>query len=155
MTAPAVVDVCRNGHEYTDANTYLNGGHRHCRECRRQRRNESAKRRHDTEITATAEVRLVAGPGDSDTPIGDWQERAACRNAPAGVFFPNEGEAGIPTRARRAATLYCARCPVIDQCDAEATNRRDIGLWAGAWRERGKSTAVYRVVSLLATGEES
>lgn len=148
MTAPAV-DVCRQGHVLTDANTYINAGHRRCRTCRTQRRRESAKRRRDNEINPTGDVRIVAGPGDSSIPVGRWQERASCRNAPVGAFFANDGEAGIPTRARRAATAYCADCPVRALCDQEATNRREIGLWAGAWRERGKSTANYRITNLI------
>lgn len=41
-----------------------------------------------------------------------WRERAACRNVPTSVFFPDVGGQGCYAKAR----TYCAACPVTPEC---------------------------------------
>lgn len=41
-----------------------------------------------------------------------WEERAACRNLDASLFYPAKGDAGQAGRAR----AVCARCPVREAC---------------------------------------
>ena len=89
------------------------------------------------------------------TPSGSgWRERAACRDAPdPEVFYPGSGnDRPIPERARRAAASFCARCPVLAACGAEADANRHTGLWGGAWRNTKGGSGGYRVVPLVGKG---
>lgn len=55
-----------------------------------------------------------------------WWERAACRGASLKIFFPDR--AAHAERARR----YCAACPVVADCRADAASRKDaFGVWGG------------------------
>ena len=61
-----------------------------------------------------------------------WRERAACRGADLGLFFPGRGESAEPARR------VCARCPVCEPC-LEFALRHGIthGIWGGlAERDR-------------------
>ena len=55
-----------------------------------------------------------------------WRERAACRGADLGLFFPGRGESAEPGRR------VCARCPVREPC-LEFALRHGIthGIWGG------------------------
>lgn len=55
----------------------------------------------------------------------DWRERAACRQVPTAVFYP-ETTGGVADYG--AARAICAGCEVSAQCLAEAD---DFGLWGG------------------------
>jgi WhiB family redox-sensing transcriptional regulator len=62
-----------------------------------------------------------------------WTERAACRNAAAGLFYPVSCETPIARRTREAvAIVICTSCPVRAQCLDQAlhTNER-LGVWGG------------------------
>ncbi|GEL19321.1 WhiB family transcriptional regulator [Pseudonocardia asaccharolytica] len=91
-----------------------------------------------------------------ERPIADWSWRldAACRDAGAGVFDPadvDERPHPPPAVARLAATVYCAACPVADECAAEADAHRYEGLWGGAWRwTPAWKPSAYKTVDLLA-----
>jgi WhiB family redox-sensing transcriptional regulator len=74
-----------------------------------------------------------------------WTERAACRNAAAGLFYPISRETRVARRMREAVALViCASCPVRAQCldHALQTNER-LGVWGGLTesqrRDRGSS----------------
>ena len=56
-----------------------------------------------------------------------WTERAACRDIPKTVFFPEGG-----TAAYRQAKSICAACPVTDECLSYAlrTHQHE-GCWGG------------------------
>ena len=61
-----------------------------------------------------------------------WRERAACRGADLGLFFPDRGGSAEPARR------ICARCPVREPC-LEFALRHGIthGIWGGlAERDR-------------------
>ena len=61
-----------------------------------------------------------------------WRERAACRGADLGLFFPGRGEPAEPARR------ICAACPVREPC-LEFALRHGIthGIWGGlAERDR-------------------
>lgn len=79
----------------------------------------------------TANIELAPG-------AADWQDRAACHRV-GGNWFPYH-----PTNAaRRLAALYCAHCPVFDECDAYAEATRSEGIWAGKLRPQpGRSEVV-------------
>lgn len=62
-----------------------------------------------------------------------WQDRAACRDQPLDLFFGPEGEkpAQRDERERRALQV-CARCPVLDACQAHAVSLPETyGVWGG------------------------
>ncbi len=64
-----------------------------------------------------------------------WRDRAACRGADPGLFFP-PGDAG--RNAAKAAKAICAGCPVTAECLRHALSFPErSGVWAGlAERER-------------------
>lgn len=67
-----------------------------------------------------------------------WREHSACRNADWRLFSPpedGERQRSYPTRAVEAAA-YCRRCPVLEQCRTYADENREVGVWAGAWRNK-------------------
>lgn len=68
-----------------------------------------------------------------------WTQSAACRGADLEAFFPAGEIAGPRTveLARRVANAYCARCPVLRECDRAAQRTRSLGVWAGSWRAYG------------------
>src|SRR5690349_20507897 len=61
----------------------------------------------------------------------DWRAHAACRGTEPELFFPAT-ESG-PARAAQvaAAKAVCARCPVREQCLAEALARIPYGIAGG------------------------
>ena len=76
----------------------------------------------------------VTTKGDSR----DWLSIAACKDAPAEIFFP---AGGIRTHSlKRAFNLYCKRCPVWGECFEASFQINKIandeiieeaGIWAG------------------------
>lgn len=71
-------------------------------------------------------------------PMGDWVERAACKDAPQHVFYPPKG--CIPHEAK----AICARCPVVVEClDWAISLPEKYGVWGGTTeRERRTGTRV-------------
>ena len=61
-----------------------------------------------------------------------WRERAACRGADLGLFFPGRGESAEPARR------ICAACPVREAClDYALRHGITHGIWGGlAERDR-------------------
>lgn len=70
---------------------------------------------------------------------GSWRRDAACIDEDPELFAPHpDGERKLavpPPRAHEAARI-CARCPVRARCAASADERREVGVWGGAWRYR-------------------
>jgi WhiB family redox-sensing transcriptional regulator len=59
--------------------------------------------------------------------VSGWWHDAACRDEMIEAFFPSS-QGGNYAHARRV----CARCPVIDECRAEAERVQPAaGMWAG------------------------
>lgn len=69
----------------------------------------------------------------------DWSERAACKNAPAHLFFPERGETANPAKA------ICHSCPVIAEClNYAIANNEGLGIWGGhSERERRPLRAAW------------
>jgi WhiB family redox-sensing transcriptional regulator len=61
-----------------------------------------------------------------------WQDKAACRDAPADDFFP-EGNPLSDAYALDAARALavCRRCEVSRQCLSFALDAREAGVWGG------------------------
>jgi WhiB family redox-sensing transcriptional regulator len=66
---------------------------------------------------------LLSGPV-AEEPVG-WASRALCGDTdPDGLF--------VTGAAQRKAAALCRRCPVMDECAAEALdNRVEFGIWGG------------------------
>lgn len=61
-------------------------------------------------------------------PLGDWEDEAACREAPTHIFFPEPGD---PETSRWVA-MFCGLCPVRAECLESALDRREKwGIWGG------------------------
>ena len=62
-----------------------------------------------------------------------WQDAAACRDAPAGLFFGPEGEQQhLKPEREAAAKNVCARCPVRAAClDDAVSNGIRFGVFGG------------------------
>lgn len=73
-----------------------------------------------------------SGHTEPDHQTPPWMNRALCREAPAGMFFPSDG-VGVD-RARKV----CADCPVKAPCLEYALEFRiEHGVWGGcSERER-------------------
>lgn len=67
-----------------------------------------------------------------------WGKHAACRTYDPGLFFPEDLGAAGALVAEQAKSI-CRRCPAVDDCLAEALQRREeFGVWGGTdARERG------------------
>lgn len=85
-----------------------------------------------------------------------WRDRAACADAPPGVFDPAEADDPDQRRDRRnrtyeksvtAADNFCRHCPVFTECAIEADRDKLSGLWAGVLRTWAGGR--YRTVELL------
>lgn len=61
-----------------------------------------------------------------------WTEYAACRNMPARLFFPEQGESTAEAKA------VCDECPVRERCLQYALDHHErYGTWGGlSARER-------------------
>lgn len=99
-----------------------------------------------------------------DTPQSSresWRDLAACRDHPHPEWwFP---ERNSPRWQEYAAKGVCARCPVKDECGAEAPEEfkgRYGGIWGGltgaerANRKRRRSLRLGRILSCVVCGEE-
>lgn len=66
----------------------------------------------------------------------DWRAKAACRDASPNDFVAGDAfDDYDPEYPSPAAKAYCDRCPVLVECDAEATaNPETYGVWAGKTR---------------------
>ncbi len=54
-------------------------------------------------------------------------KRAACLDAPPGIFFPPDKGHGTEAKA------ICLTCPVLARClDGAVVRNEDVGIWAGA-----------------------
>lgn len=61
----------------------------------------------------------------------NWQVRAACRGVDPELFFPEATDEPLVREQVAAAKAVCRRCPVRDQCLAEALERLPHGVAGG------------------------
>jgi hypothetical protein len=54
----------------------------------------------------------------------------------------------LPAAVRALAREFCAGCPVIAECGADADARLARGVWGGSWRA-GTKPNTYRVTPLI------
>ncbi len=89
---------------------------------------------------ATRAVPLSAG----------WRDRAACRGADLGVFFPGRGQSAEPARQ------ICARCPVRQPCLDYALSRGIAhGIWGGLSERNRRPLRTRRTVAARRERDEA
>jgi hypothetical protein len=67
-----------------------------------------------------------------------WRDRAACKDAPTDLFYPEREDAG------RHAVRYCWDCPVRFDCLAAAFANGEHGIWGG-WTAKERAMFRHRV----------
>ena len=67
---------------------------------------------------------LIAAASERTPEDQDWRDRAACKGADPGIFFPERG--GSLAEARS----YCQRCPVAEECRTVGLGEH-YGVWGG------------------------
>lgn len=77
-----------------------------------------------------------------------WWERANCRGK-SDLFFPAT-PAQAPASIRKAL-VYCATCPVREQC-TEAGRNEDYGVWGGVSKYRGREGMDIRLIACCMCG---
>lgn len=104
------------------------GGNGMCESCRRRARSLDTDRDGNWIDTPVHWPEILFGP----LPQFDG---AACAGAPDPDAFHELNVGGhVPPAAQMAAHRYCARCPVIAACGADADEWSARGLWGGVWR---------------------
>jgi hypothetical protein len=65
---------------------------------------------------------------------GLWQDAAACLGADPELFWTDRANDDAVDAMRDIARHYCAGCPVLHACAADADRSRHQGLWGGSLR---------------------
>ncbi|MFI2507117.1 WhiB family transcriptional regulator [Streptomyces sp. NPDC018972] len=72
----------------------------------------------------------------------DWREKASCRDVDPDLFFPI-GNSGPTLLQIDEAKAVCHRCPVMEECLAQALTADPVaGIWGGT--TEGERRAVGR-----------
>ncbi|MGE0342538.1 MAG: WhiB family transcriptional regulator [Porticoccaceae bacterium] len=94
-------------------------------------------------------------------------DRAACSDAPHGMFFPVERSASRQLIAEDRARRICAKCPVKVQCLDYAMIHNESGMWGGTtederhlrrgewWSSRGASQTLAAIQAASVIDGES
>jgi len=70
----------------------------------------------------------------------DWRDRAACRGAGAGLFFPDWAPSPAPQEIDRAKQM-CRDCPVRARClDWALDHGAAHGIWGGLTAEERRAS---------------
>lgn len=69
-----------------------------------------------------------------------WRDAALCLTADPEVFYPDPSD----TKAIAVAKSWCAICPVIDPCKAEAMDAEGSAGKGNRWGIRGGTTGEER-----------
>lgn len=135
---------CLRGHEWSEENTYHHpSGDRICRACRRERAaltrrvaDEAAERAVRAAARAKPRTSAAKKAAAQSAPV-TWTATAACRDADPELFFPTPEN----TVTAREARVICKKCPVREECLAEALRvKADAhGVWAGLTRDERRS----------------
>lgn len=91
-------------------------------------------------------------PQEFDIADPSWRRLAQCRDVPIELFAPRPLDEANSPELRDVARVFCARCPVREECAAEADAHEYLGIWGGSFRRytaRDRHAREYRVHSLL------
>lgn len=70
--------------------------------------------------------------------------KVQCDGADLSLFFVDGWGETDRERVEYAARRYCAPCPLRAACDARADERKECGLWGGAYRVRSQGRYTRR-----------
>lgn len=107
--------------------------------CKRLERGPSNGRAPTPLSPARASVTVYSAPDGAELDWS-WRKRAACAEAADPTVFDDPDRSrsqrfrGVPASAIGAARMFCRRCPVREQCGAEADELLDPGLRGGVYR---------------------
>ncbi len=65
-----------------------------------------------------------------------WRDYALCRNGVPVEHFFDEYKENVAIA--KAVDEMCLSCPVFQQCQSEAVQNREYGVWAGVFRKNGQ-----------------
>ncbi|WP_131104730.1 WhiB family transcriptional regulator [Ornithinimicrobium sufpigmenti] len=91
------------------------------------------KRTSTPDLSAGSPLQVAGSYPQSTGGLGEWWQRAACRDRNAELFFHSDHERG-PSRAMRTAKAkaVCATCPVMALCrDYALAQPEPYGIWGG------------------------
>lgn len=80
---------------------------------------------------STRPAPALNGPAMTSSTTAGWDEKAACKRAPADWFFPTSYQPNA--HEVRAAKTVCGACPVLDACQRFVQAHPDLavdGVWA-------------------------
>jgi WhiB family transcriptional regulator, redox-sensing transcriptional regulator len=63
-----------------------------------------------------------------------WRDEARCGDVDPELFFADKDSGSVLRRMRTVAAENCLGCPSLERCAEYADDRREVGLWAGAYR---------------------
>jgi WhiB family transcriptional regulator, redox-sensing transcriptional regulator len=63
-----------------------------------------------------------------------WRDKASCRDVDPALFFADAESGPALRRLRPIAEQNCLGCPALERRAVYADDRRETGLWAGAYR---------------------
>jgi len=130
---------CKNGHEFTEENTYINpsNGHRRCRTCKSSARRVERIQAGHPDLREPRSLRVdlswftIDELANVDTTDVTWRLQAKCRTDNPSAewtdnWFTGRGENQRVTMAAR----FCAACPVRLECLAAGLYER-FGVFGG------------------------
>lgn len=126
---------------------YGHSGAEHCEACALLLRRHPD--REDPTTVRNGRSERLPQEREVDDPF--WDLDAGCFGAPGELFEPRQlPNKEVPRDIRRTAQDYCARCPILMRCRAEADAHQYLGLWGGQWRQHLRyGTYDYRVRNLI------
>ena len=74
----------------------------------------------------------------SSQPAADWRSHAVCRDEDPELFHP-VGDSGPALLQAEQAKAVCRRCPVTDECLANALELGAEGVWGGMSEEERRA----------------
>jgi len=76
-----------------------------------------------------------------------WRAEAACVGADPDLFAEQDTHPARTLRQlQETADLFCAVCPVRDECREESNNYKHTGLWGGVYKHRREGRIQTRVL---------
>lgn len=128
---------------------YGDPGSRYCGACLKSKRTHP-----DVALADMRNGRSEILPAERPIADGSWRASSFCWGAPLEPFESADTAVSqhVPRAAYDTVAQYCAHCPVLDQCGAEADDHEYPGVWGGAYRysTSGRSgKPVYRSRNLV------
>lgn len=73
---------------------------------------------------------------ETQRPIYDWVEDAACKGQPRDWWFPEHPPTKKSVLEMRSAIAICNKCPVKENCLEHSLHWEHFGIWGGLTERR-------------------